>query len=526
MPTPAGPVLVLDIGTTRTKAAWYLGVRRHGPVNSVPTAGMDRSGTFDISEIIRSVLDVVSAADGKEHTRVMRGVGSTAGDGQVIAIAVTSFLSHVMYDADGKTVGPGLSWSFQPDPDALEACSAACRAHGYRPERPIAPELLAPRLVHLARQDRELTRRIARVLTLKDVVRSVLTGQVCESGELKEGAASLETLHIDWSGRDYSLMRDHRDRPILPVLSLLESEGYQHPETLLPRAFAAHHPAGVLALEPARRLELPEGIPVATGATDGTTAMYGGGVLAENRIVCVFGTTDVVMRAVPSSDPSSSPSPGSGALSCNAAVLPGHDVIGGSTSGSGSILRWAQTLVGNDESWESVPMGADGVLMAPGLGGERAPWNMPGTRGTIGGLTPAHTGKHIIRACAEALTFRLRMLVEHILADSNATATSLRLIGGGGNRSPGLDEIRALLLPWPVRWRRDGELSLCGAAIFAGAAAGADEQERNRILVDLCSRAADDTEEPREISSRETAAARTLYRNWREWITTVYGSGS
>lgn len=500
-------MLAIDIGTTRTKTALYDDELRRGPTIGISTAGMDAEGTFDVAAIVDSVVSLI------KRKRVSRHRERT----DLRAIGITSFLSHILYDEHGEILGRGMSWAFQPAPEAIEACVAACNAVGWRLERPAGAELLAPRLVHLARYQPERARRIARVVSVKDVVRAALT---CEAPRAR---IDLSALVIDESFRDYSFLRDRNDRPIEPILDLLRREGYADPGSLLPPTQPPHYPAGCLARTPATSLHLPEGIPVATGASDGTTAMYGGGVLADTCVVAVFGTTDVAMRAVPAGETSDS---GDENISRNAAARSGYELIGGSTSASGSALRWMKNMLVDASGWDHAPRGAAGIKVAPSFSGERAPWNLPGRCGAIAGLTLNHTGAYLARALVEAHTYRARLLIERITGDE---PDSFVVIGGGGNRTPQLDALRDDVLPWPLVWRRDTELSLCGAAIFASAAAIEDERERDATLLDLSRRAAGDVDArpqgavPHENTTETSAAYETLYREWLEWISRLYG---
>ncbi len=532
-------VLALDIGTTRTKAAIYHGTLRRGPVRSVSTRGIDRDGTFDLDAIVGTVLDLL-----RETVRETAQAQPDPRYEPIRAIGVTSFLSHILIDYEGRIVPPGLSWSYRPAPETLATCRRACAAVRYRPERPVGAELLAPRLLDLAGKDAELSRSIARVVSIKDVVREVLAGRY------RKDSLDITRLSTDYSVRDYSFIRDRLDRPILPVLRLLERAGYRNPSELVPPVYPAHHPVDYLDPGLAEKLGLPREIPIVMGATDGTTAMYGAGVLAERRITLVFGTTDVAMRAVPASRQDEqektdleSAVPGQ---SRNASPVPGCEVIGGSTSASGPAIPWLQGVLRDTDRWESIEPGSGGVLVAPGFSGERAPWDQPDLRGAIHGLTPDHTGAHWFRAVLEAQTYRVRWLIELLMSgeefDGNkrdtGTEPQFTVLAGGGNRSPGLDALRAAVLPFPVRWRRDEELSLCGAAIFAFSGT-AETENRDTTLRALCRLAAEDTEdaadaeraanaehatdaEPVITSNKKTRRYDELYREWKRWIHTLY----
>ncbi len=507
--TDSNTVLAIDIGTTRTKVAFYRVAPEGGPevvggVHSVPTPGIRGDGTFDPRVLIGAALDLAGSA----LTR--RGASFAS---SVRAVGVTSFLSHVFVDAAGGVIGPGLSWSYQPAPEALQACRDACGASGsggYQGERPVAPELLAPRLVHLRRTHSTTAEQIRAVISLKDLFRAVLSETTLP-----------EQLKTDYSVRDYSLLRDRHDQPVEPICDLLRQEGYPEAAALLPPAVPAHRAAGSLSPVMAQRLGLDQGIPVAAGATDGTSGMYGGGVLGEGTVVAVFGTTDVVMRAVPRSS-SAAPDTGDN-LSRNAAVTPGVEILGGSTAASGAVLGWMDTVVTGGEGWKSLPPGSDGVLVAPGFDGERAPWNLPGSIGSIHGLSLSHGGAHVARALREAQLYRMRRLIDLIVAGD----PQVQVIAGGGNRSAELDQLRAAILPWPLLWRRDPELSLCGTAIFALAALE-DHRTRRDVQGDemvrrLVSAAAKDVDPTPPPSPELGQTYNGLFRRWSQWIDSVYG---
>ncbi|MFP4407728.1 MAG: xylulokinase [Spirochaetaceae bacterium] len=491
-------LLAVDIGTSRTKAALYDEQLHPVTVRSVATPGMEPGGAFDPAGVLAALEELVR----------------DAAEVSVTAVGITSFLSHIMLDENGSVLGTPMSWSFRPSAQSIAACRAACAAAGYTPERPISGELLAPRLLHVAHEEGDTARRVSRVVSLKDFLRKTLS-------------AEDDPWRTDYSVRDYSLIRDSEDTLIEPVARLLEEAGYRDPGTLLPETVPAHAPAGSLSRHYALRLGVSEGVPLAAGATDGTTAMYGGGLLgAEQPLVTVFGTTDVVMRVTPHRLRDSLSFTEEG-LSRNAGLLPGVAVIGGSTSSSGGVAGWMERILRGGSQWPRIPAGSEGLLVAPGFEGERAPWNRSTATGTITGVRTTHTGAHIQRALLEAQLYRLRYLVERIL-HATSTPTGIAILAGGGRRTAELDALRREILPWPIRWREDGELSLAGAALFARAAGVEVDAEREAVLR-TCSRTLATRVTGREKEAEVLAPSDTRevyekqYSRWLEWMRTLYG---
>ena len=149
----------------------------------------------------------------------------------------------------------------------------------------------------------------------------------------------------------------------------------------------------------------------------------------------------------------------------------------GVTQGAGLSLRWFRDQFGNGVSYDalmkeaaSVPPGADGLLWAPYLMGERTPHLDPNARGALVGLTAQHSRAHVIRAILEGVAFSLRDTFT-IFRDLGVPVKSIRL-GGGGARSSLWQQIQADIYGMPVELVAADEGAAYGAALLAGVGAG------------------------------------------------------
>ena len=151
-------------------------------------------------------------------------------------------------------------------------------------------------------------------------------------------------------------------------------------------------------------------------------------------------------------------------------------------------------------------------MALPGLGGERAPFIAPHAGGGFVGLRSSHTGAHLVRALLEAQSYRVRMLVAP-LVDGEC-----RLVFGGGNTGGALDALRAAVLPLPLARRRELELSLCGAAMFALALheGEADRARADERLDEFGRAAAADSEPVEPLAGRD--AYDRLFARWSQKI--------
>jgi xylulokinase len=158
-------------------------------------------------------------------------------------------------------------------------------------------------------------------------------------------------------------------------------------------------------------------------------------------------------------------------------AIPGRWHVMGVTQAAGLSLRWFRDTLGNGASYEqlvaeaaAVAPGADGVLWAPYLMGERTPHCDPNARAALVGLAASHGRGHIVRALMEGVAFSLRDTLS-IFADLQVPVESVHL-GGGGSRSPLWRQIQADVYGAPVDTVQTDEGAAFGAAILAAAGIG------------------------------------------------------
>jgi xylulokinase len=148
----------------------------------------------------------------------------------------------------------------------------------------------------------------------------------------------------------------------------------------------------------------------------------------------------------------------------------------GVTQAAGLSLRWLRDQFGAGETYDAlanhaaqVEPGADGVLWAPYLMGERTPHCDPNVRAALVGLAAGHTRAHVVRAVLEGVAFSLRDSLT-IFSEMRVPVDRIRL-GGGGARSPLWRQIQADVYGQPVETVTVDEGAAYGAAILAGVGA-------------------------------------------------------
>ena len=226
------------------------------------------------------------------------------------------------------------------------------------------------------------------------------------------------------------------------------------------------------------------------GAGDQAAAALGVGIAAPGPVSVVLGTSGVVFTALPSYAPDAQARVHT---FCHAVPGTWHAMgVMLSAAGSAAWLRHALgaplgQLDAEAEAWEP---GAEGLLFAPYLAGERTPYPDPDARGAFTGLSLRHDRGALWRAMLEGVAFGLRDSLE-LLRELGARPEVGRVSGGGAKSEVWL-RIVASVLQLPLERMETEEGSAFGAALLAGVREGtfADADEavarcvRSRSRVD------------------------------------------
>jgi xylulokinase len=366
------------------------------------------------------------------------------------AIGVSAMLGYVFLDKAGCPLMPAIVYADNratAEMQEIRRLFSEEKFFAITGRRP-SPLLLAPKLMWLARHRPETVKHLSCIIGLKDDIIRRMTG----------------SLGTDFSHLDYSGVYDVAGGTF--AADILNA--FQIKESLFPAPLPATAVAGTLGREAAGQLGLPQGTPVVTGSSDGTSAMYGAGVLEEGNAVLVSGTTDVLMMCC-----RSAPVDPGHVLSVNTGLMPATYLVGGPLGLSGGALQYFERLLQTsaravEDKIDALPPGSDGLIVLPGLTGERAPYWQAHLTGGIIGLTPDHDRCHLLRAVMEGCALRILKLLK-VLSQNRLSPQSLNIVGGGA----GIDvwnRIRSDATGIPVRKLSITEATSLGTAVFCKAA--------------------------------------------------------
>ncbi|HVU69410.1 MAG TPA: FGGY-family carbohydrate kinase [Ktedonobacteraceae bacterium] len=262
-------------------------------------------------------------------------------------------------------------------------------------------------------------------------------------------------------------------------LRLLRSVGLEDLASKVPgRVLAMGEPAGALTAEAAQQLGLRAGIAVSMSGIDAHAGMVGMNVLAPGTLALITGTStcQLVQTPHPVIDPGLwGP--------FEDAVVGGEWTLEAGQASTGGTVRWLLDTLGGalpadgeryavaDAAAAAVAPGADGLTILDFWQGSRTPVKDPRARGTIWGLTPAHTPGHLLRAVYEATAYGNRHILTRL--SELGVATNQIVACGGGTRSALWLHILADVAGVPISLTTVPDAVALGSAICAAVGAGA-----------------------------------------------------
>jgi xylulokinase len=361
-------------------------------------------------------------------------------------------------DAD-RLVRPAIIWADTRGAEAAAELTAQIGADrlGEIAGTALASGFLGTSVAWLRTHEPDYWQSIATALLPKDYLRFRLTGEKATDPSDAASTGLLDVRERDWSD------------------TVLEAVGFDR--SRVPKIVGSSAIAGYLTDSAAAELGIAPGIPVVCGGGDAPVAALACGVGDGRSLLATLssGAQTIVFTKQPSIDP------GLRVHTFAAPLDPARNECGwyimGATMVGGSALHWLRDNVfrstGNDaiaamvEGAGEVPAGANGLLFAPYLSGERTPYFDPHARAVFLGLTAEHDQRHLVRAVMEGVVFALLDALDVVRSLTDVQWGVV--LAGGGARSPLWRQIVADIFGLPVRPSLVADQSAVGAAMLAAA---------------------------------------------------------
>ena len=447
------PVLGIDVGTTGSRAL-LLGedgrliastTADHAPFRS-PQAAWAEQDPDDwwraSQEAVRSLLTRTGISP-----KTISAVGLS---GQMHGA--------VLLDDGGRVLRPAIIWCDQRTEQEcrwLDGHVGPARLLELT-ANPALTNFTLTKLLWVRTHEPTIWSRVKHVLLPKDYIRYRLSGEFAIDVADASGTLMLDVVRRRWSQDMMEIVGI--DAGVLPAL-------FESPEVCARVSEQGSASTGI-----------PVGTPVVAGAGDQAAGAVGMGITRPGTVSATLGTSGVVFAATdrPFLDPG-------GRLHTFCHAIPDRWHVMGVTQAAGLSLRWLRDQYGlseaGDRAYESmvteasgVAPGAEGVLWAPYLMGERTPHRDPNVRAALLGLAASHTRGHVVRAVMEGVAFSLRDSFT-IFAELGLPVEKVR-VGGGGARSDVWRQIQADAYGMSVETVETEEGAGYGAALLAGVGAG------------------------------------------------------
>lgn len=279
----------------------------------------------------------------------------------------------VMLDGAGEVVRPALIWcDVRTDKQCQELTERIGAARLIQLTcNPALPNFTLTKFLWVREHEPENWKRVRSVMLPKDYVRFKLTGERAIDVADASGTLMLDVAKRQWSAE--VLQAAEIDKALLSAL-------YESPDV-----------CGRVSAPGAEATGLAAGTPVVAGAGDQAAGATGMGIVTPGAVSATIGTSGVVFAATdrPALDPR-------GRLHTFCHAVPGRWHVMGVTQAAGLSLRWfrdrfvsAPGEIARDPYDQltaeaaTVPAGADGLLWAPYLMGERTPHLDADARGIL-----------------------------------------------------------------------------------------------------------------------------------------------
>ena len=451
MPQAAEVVVGVDLGTSAVK------------VLAVTTAGREIASAAEFygletpqADFVEQDADLVYRATMHVLERVLADVRLRGHE--VAAIGFSSAMHGVLcVDEAGEPLSRVITWMDR----RAHAIADRWRADGNgsalyaRCGAPMHPMLPVAKLSWLAENEPRLFAKTRRFVGLKELVIFRWTGEWLVDHAIASATGMLDLRTRDWDPLALQLANVDAER--LSRLAL--------PSTALRRFRPAI----------ARQLGLGEQTAVVLASSDGALANIGVGCKPRDDVAVTLGTSGAVriLAAEPFLD-------AQGRTFCYCADDTQY-IVGGPTSAAGASLDWIFGLLLDDtpkaerfgraaDIAARIPPGANGLVVLPFFGGERAPYWNSALRGSFDALDLAHDRSTILRAAFESVVFGVYAVykVVHELVPE----TERLLLSGGLTKAPLVRHLLADVFGLPAVQPREQEASAFGAALVAAQAVG------------------------------------------------------
>jgi xylulokinase len=374
---------------------------------------------------------------------------------QVLCIGLSGQMhGAVCVGHSGQVLRPAIIWADQrTEKQVAEVLSIVGKEQLSRwTGNPLATGFMLPSWLWLRENEPGAMGQLRWMMLPKDYIRFVLTGLPGTEPSDASSTSVFDPACQVWCA------------PLLHTLGLDDS--------VLPPVYPSSCIAGVLLPEMAERMSLRPGIPVIYGGSDQAMQAIGNGVIRPGVLSSTIGTGGQLFAST-----ANFVVDGDLRMQSYCHVVPGTWHVETAILSAGLALKWLRDHMMPGKSFQaladaaqSIPPGAEGVLFAPYLLGERTPHMDPHARACLVGLNVYHHREHIVRAVMEGVVYALKQGLD-LMLDLGVLVHEV-VASGGAAVHPLWLQLQADIYNRPVYKTKTIEAAAFGAAMLAGVGVG------------------------------------------------------
>jgi len=348
-------------------------------------------------------------------------------------VAAVGLSSQVgTYVVNGKDI---ISWNENKGAEELrEICEKYNRDLFVKEISMVHPKLTSypiPKLLYIKRNFGE----IREICQPKEKIMEFLTGKIYTDKYSWRGLCNME----NGGYSEFFLDETGIEKSVLPEIRDIFSE------------------CGQITEEAAKLTGLNTGTPVFNGLNDFYASLLGMGILEENQVFDITGTSEHIGAITSDVDVNSS---------LVSSEYLGKSVSYGVTAASGTSLDFGIRNFGFDGlSWE---LCKNAPIFTPYLNGERAPIFDSEATGTFFGIKADTTKQELAYSVLEGVAFSIYHIYELLMDEKCGGVT----VSGGASKNPLLNSIKATLFDSEVSTLKIADTSALGACVVAAVGNG------------------------------------------------------
>jgi xylulokinase len=410
----------------------------------------------------RSTKEVIALAVDRASAFARGGAGHAD---PVRAISVSSFGESVVALAkDGAVVRNALMYIDRRGTEEAELIRRSVgegRIHAIT-GAPVHSMYSLSKILWLKRNEGENYRRAWKFLLFADFILFRLGARPCTDFSLAARTQAFDVIAKCWSPEMLDCAGVDGDKLGEPV--------------------QAGSVIGELGVELAGELGIPAGALLVAGGHDQPCAALGAGVIGPGAAVDGLGSTECITPVF--DRPVINASMARSGFACVPHVVAGLYVSYAFTFTCGSLLKWFRDVFASDRGREAEERGIElfdllveeaaakgtSLLLLPHFAGAATPYMDAGATGALVGLGLDTTGRDILRAILEGVTYEMMVNVER-LAEAGIAVTEIRAVGGL-SKSAAYLQLKSDMMGRRISTLDVGEAGTLGVAILAGVASG------------------------------------------------------